>query len=41
MPPYGHQIAHFDRWHIVNYVRQLQRTAGTPGMPAATPGGAD
>jgi mono/diheme cytochrome c family protein len=41
MPPYGHQVAHFDRWHIVNYVRQLQRTAGTPGMPAATPGGAD
>jgi hypothetical protein len=42
MPPYGHQVAHFDRWNIVNYVRQLQRNAGTPGMPAAaTPGGAD
>jgi mono/diheme cytochrome c family protein len=42
MPPYGHQVAHFDRWNIVNYVRQLQRSAGTPGMPAAaTPGGAD
>jgi len=24
MPPYGHQITHYDRWHIVNYVRQLQ-----------------
>lgn len=24
MPAYGHQISHFDRWHLVNYVRQLQ-----------------
>jgi len=24
MPSYGHQIANFDRWHVVNYVRQLQ-----------------
>jgi len=24
MPAYGHQLTHFDRWHIVNYVRQLQ-----------------
>lgn len=24
MPAYGHQVTHFDRWHIVNYVRQLQ-----------------
>jgi mono/diheme cytochrome c family protein len=24
MPQYGHQITHFDRWHVVNYVRQLQ-----------------
>ncbi len=24
MPQYGHQITHFDRWNIVNYVRQLQ-----------------
>ncbi|MDT8367986.1 MAG: cytochrome c [Longimicrobiales bacterium] len=24
MPAYGHQITHFDRWHIVNYVRTLQ-----------------
>lgn len=24
MPPYGHAISHFDRWKVVNYVRQLQ-----------------
>ena len=24
MPAYGHQIGHYDRWHLVNYVRQLQ-----------------
>jgi mono/diheme cytochrome c family protein len=28
MPAYGHQVTHFDRWHIVNYVRQLQRGPG-------------
>jgi len=28
MPSYGHRITHFDRWHIVNYVRELQRRAG-------------
>jgi len=28
MPEYGSRIAHFDRWHIVNYVRQLQAAAG-------------
>lgn len=28
MPPYGHQVSNFDRWHIVNYVRTLQRAAG-------------
>jgi mono/diheme cytochrome c family protein len=44
MPSYGHRITHFDRWHIVNYVRELQRQAGqTPagaaggGEPAADP----
>ncbi len=32
MPAYGHRITHYDRWHIVNYVRQLQGRAGTnPG----------
>jgi mono/diheme cytochrome c family protein len=35
MPAYGHQITHFDRWHVVNYVRQLQ------GQPPQQPGGAD
>ena len=29
MPEYGSRITHYDRWHIVNYVRQLQRQAGT------------
>lgn len=24
MPQYGHQITHFDRWNVVNYVRHLQ-----------------
>ena len=24
MPAYGHQIGHYDRWHVVNYVRLLQ-----------------
>ncbi len=27
MPSYGHQITHFDRWHVVNYVRSLQAAA--------------
>lgn len=36
MPPYAHQIAHFDRWHVVNYVRRLQNqaAAGGSGDPA-------
>ena len=28
MPEYGSRITHFDRWHVVNYVRQLQVRAG-------------
>ena len=28
MPEYGSRITHFDRWHVVNYVRQLQTQAG-------------
>ncbi len=24
MPAYAHQVAHYDRWHIVNYLRQMQ-----------------
>jgi mono/diheme cytochrome c family protein len=37
MPAYGHQISHFDRWHIVNYVRQLQAQSGV-GAPADAAG---
>jgi mono/diheme cytochrome c family protein len=33
MPAYGHQISHYDRWHLVNYLRQLQGVA-----PAEDPG---
>jgi len=28
MPSYGFRIPHYDRWRIVNYVRQLQTEAG-------------
>ena len=28
MPAYAHQITHFDRWHVVNYVRSLQSASG-------------
>ena len=28
MPEYGSRITHFDRWSIVNYVRELQLRAG-------------
>jgi len=34
MPPYGHQISHFDRWNIVNYIRVLQRQAGNTPLGA-------
>lgn len=47
MPPYGHQISYYDRWNIVNYIRQLQGQVAAPvaGAPAdgaaapAAPGG--
>jgi mono/diheme cytochrome c family protein len=49
MPPYGHQVAYWDRWHVVNYIRQLQGRAAAPAAtpepgaaappPAAPPGG--
>ncbi len=35
MPEYGSRITHFDRWSVVNYVRQLQVQAGN------TPAGGD
>lgn len=43
MPAYGARITHFDRWSVVNYVRQLQMQAGidpaqlqpADGQPAA------
>jgi len=28
MPEYGSRISHFDRWNVINYVRQLQIRAG-------------
>jgi mono/diheme cytochrome c family protein len=38
MPSYGHQIPHFDRWNIVNYVRQLQAAApAAAALPPAQP----
>jgi mono/diheme cytochrome c family protein len=44
MPAYGHQVAHYDRWHVVNYVRQLQgripTAAPAEGAPAAPAAGA-
>jgi len=35
MPAYGARISHWDRWNVVNYVRQLQEEAGT--FPVAGP----
>lgn len=40
MPSYGHRITHFDRWHVVNYVRELQRRAAglvPPGEGGGAP----
>ncbi len=42
MPGYGHQVAHFDRWHVVNYVRQLQGALpAQAGQDAATDNAAE
>lgn len=37
MPPYGHQVAYYDRWNVVNYIRQLQGKIAAPAgeAPAA------
>ena len=35
MPPYAHALTHYDRWNVINYIRQLQ--AETPvAQPAAS-----
>lgn len=43
MPAYGHRLTHYDRWNIVNYVRQLQASApaagAQPGAGAGQPPG--
>lgn len=39
MPAYGHAVTHYDRWNIVNYIRQLQQQAGA--APSATGGQGD
>lgn len=41
MPSYAHRIDHFDRWHVVNYVRQLQEEALGDEMPGANGGAGD
>lgn len=42
MPAYGDRVTHFDRWHLVNYVRELQRGGGPAGEAASGEGsGAD
>lgn len=38
MPAYGHQITHFDRWNIVNYVRTLQADQNGGGPVSAGEG---
>jgi mono/diheme cytochrome c family protein len=35
MPAYGHQVPHFDRWHVVNYLRVLQGVAPAPAPAPA------
>lgn len=42
MPEYGSKVTHWDRWHVVNYVRELQRQAGNaPDSDGADAGGAE
>lgn len=36
MPSYGHQVTHFDRWHVVNYLRILQGAAPVPVQAGGT-----
>lgn len=37
MPPYGHQVTYYDRWNVVNYIRQLQGKISAPAAEAAAP----
>ena len=37
MPPYGHQVSFFDRWHVVNYIRLVQGRV-PPGGVEGPPG---
>ena len=39
MPAYGPRTSHLERWAIVNYVRQLQQSAGISPAPAQPPAG--
>ena len=32
MPAYGHQVTYLDRWHIVNYVKQVQGRNAAAGQ---------
>ena len=32
MPAYGHQVSYLDRWHIVNYVKQVQGRNAAAGQ---------
>jgi mono/diheme cytochrome c family protein len=38
MPSYGHAVAHYDRWNVVNYIRQLQGRVPAGAAPAAPAG---
>jgi mono/diheme cytochrome c family protein len=38
MPAYGPRVSHFDRWYIVNYVRELQGVLSTRGQSGAPAG---
>ncbi|MSR35570.1 MAG: cytochrome c [Gemmatimonadetes bacterium] len=40
MPAYGHQVPYYDRWNVVNYVRQLQGRIAAPAAAAPTAEGA-
>jgi mono/diheme cytochrome c family protein len=40
MPSYAHQITHFDRWNVINYVRRLQAQYNANQAQAADSAGA-